>query len=68
MLISKLILEEINLARTKPAEYAEKILKYKKVYRNVEGKINDIKISFNPETKFRHDGLKTTGTTPFQHL
>ena len=32
MLISKLILEEINLARTKPAEYAEKILKYKKLF------------------------------------
>ena len=32
MLISKLILEEINLARTKPAEYAEKILKYKELF------------------------------------
>ena len=29
MLISKLILDEINLARTNPAEYAKKILKYK---------------------------------------
>ena len=35
MLIAKLLLEEINLARTKPAEYAEKILKYKKLF---EGK------------------------------
>ena len=32
MLISKLILDEINLARTKPVEYAKKIEQYKGLF------------------------------------